>query len=73
MPRVVPDQRNKFESDELFKKLSQDVDVSRGFVARAHAGRSAYARSYPYTCTHAHVGGVRAVSCVCMYTCLRLS
>ena len=28
MPRVVPDQKTKFETDELFKKLSQDVDVS---------------------------------------------
>lgn len=27
MPRVVPEQKNKFESDELFKKLSQEVDV----------------------------------------------
>ena len=32
MPRVVPDQRNKFESDELFKKLSQDIDVGRSCV-----------------------------------------
>ena len=29
MPRVVPDQKNKYETDELFKKLSQDVDVSK--------------------------------------------
>lgn len=28
MPRVVADQKAKFESDELFKKLSQEVDVS---------------------------------------------
>ena len=28
MPRVVPDQKTKFETDEIFKKLSQDVDVS---------------------------------------------
>lgn len=27
MPRVVPDQRTKFETDELFKKLSQEMDV----------------------------------------------
>ncbi len=33
MPRVVPDQKTKFETDELFKKLSQDVDVyTRGLV-----------------------------------------
>ena len=34
MPRVVPDQKNKYETDELFKKLSQDVDVSRLSSAR---------------------------------------
>lgn len=28
MPRVVPDQKNKFESDELFKKLARDSEVS---------------------------------------------
>lgn len=27
MPRVVTDQKTKFETDELFKKLSQDMDV----------------------------------------------
>ena len=32
MPRVVPDQKNKYETDELFKKLSQDVDVKALFV-----------------------------------------
>lgn len=29
MPRVVPDQKSKFESDELFRKLSRDSEVSR--------------------------------------------
>ena len=37
MPRVVPDQRTKFETDELFKKLSQEMDVGiillNGFYA----------------------------------------
>ena len=28
MPRVVPDQKTKFETDELFKKLVQEMDVS---------------------------------------------
>lgn len=28
MPRVVPDQKNKFETDDLFKKLSRDSEVS---------------------------------------------
>ena len=27
MPRVVPDQKFKFESDELFRKLSRDSEV----------------------------------------------
>lgn len=27
MPRVVPDQKGKYETDELFKKLSQECDV----------------------------------------------
>lgn len=27
MPRVFPDQQKKFESDEVFKKLSQESDV----------------------------------------------
>lgn len=29
MPRVVPDQKNKFESDELFRRLSRESEVSR--------------------------------------------
>lgn len=28
MPRVVPDQRDKFDSDDLFRKLSRDGEVS---------------------------------------------
>ena len=28
MPRVVPDQKNKFESDELFRRLSRESEVS---------------------------------------------
>ena len=28
MPRVVPDQKTKYETDELFKKLCQDMDVN---------------------------------------------
>ena len=27
MPRVVPDQKNKFESDELFRRLSRESEV----------------------------------------------
>lgn len=29
MPRVVPDQKNKFESDELFRRLSRESEVSQ--------------------------------------------
>jgi Core binding factor beta subunit len=28
MPRVVPNQKEKFESDDLFRKLSRDSEVS---------------------------------------------
>jgi hypothetical protein len=28
MPRVVPDQKEKFESDDLFRKMSRDSEVS---------------------------------------------
>jgi hypothetical protein len=28
MPRVVANQRERFENDELFRKLSRDVEVS---------------------------------------------
>ncbi len=27
MPRVVPDQRSKFENDEMFRKLSRESEV----------------------------------------------
>ena len=27
MPRVVPDQKTKYETDDLFKKLSQEMEV----------------------------------------------
>lgn len=33
MPRVVPDQKSKFESDELFRRLSRESEVSE--VCRA--------------------------------------
>ena len=28
MPRVVPEQKTKFESDDLFRKLARDGEVS---------------------------------------------
>lgn len=31
MPRVVPDQKSKFESDELFRRLSRESEVSQRF------------------------------------------
>jgi hypothetical protein len=31
MPRVVPDQKSKFESDELFRRLSRESEVSHVF------------------------------------------
>lgn len=30
MPRVVPEQKSKFESDELFRRLSRECEVSNG-------------------------------------------
>lgn len=32
MPRVVPDQKSKFESDELFRRLSRESEVSNESV-----------------------------------------
>lgn len=32
MPRVVPDQKSKFESDELFRRLSRESEVSVIFL-----------------------------------------
>lgn len=34
MPRVVPDQKEKFETDDLFRKLSRDAEVS--FFLKKH-------------------------------------
>lgn len=32
MPKVVPDQKAKFESDELFRRLSRESEVSLVFL-----------------------------------------
>jgi len=32
MPRVVPDQREKFDNDELFRKLSRESEVSVWYI-----------------------------------------
>lgn len=40
MPRVFPDQQKKFESEEVFKKLSQDSDIKyTGFKDKPHEER----------------------------------
>ena len=31
MPRVVPEQKQRFENDELFRKLSRETEVIREF------------------------------------------
>ena len=35
MPRVVPDQREKFENDELFRRLSRETEVRRSYTYRS--------------------------------------
>lgn len=37
MPRVVPDQRSKFENEEFFRKLSRECEVRRSRGAEASA------------------------------------
>lgn len=37
MPRVVPDQRSKFENEEFFRKLSRECEVRRPGGAEASA------------------------------------
>lgn len=40
MPRVFPDQKNKFDSDDIFKKLSQESDVKyTGYKDKPHEER----------------------------------
>uniref|UniRef100_A0A8C6M6N9 Core-binding factor subunit beta n=1 Tax=Nothobranchius furzeri TaxID=105023 RepID=A0A8C6M6N9_NOTFU len=42
MPRVVPDQRNKFENEEFFRKLSRECEIKyTGFRDRPHEERQA--------------------------------
>lgn len=36
MPRVVPDQKSKFESDELFRRLSRESEVSKSHPVRKY-------------------------------------
>ncbi|XP_042556648.1 core-binding factor subunit beta isoform X6 [Dipodomys spectabilis] len=40
MPRVVPDQRSKFENEEFFRKLSRECEIKyTGFRDRPHEER----------------------------------
>ncbi|CAH1780530.1 unnamed protein product [Owenia fusiformis] len=42
MPRVVPDQRSKFENDEFFRKLSRESEIRfTGYKDRPHHERQA--------------------------------
>uniref|UniRef100_A0A8C9T872 Core-binding factor subunit beta n=1 Tax=Scleropages formosus TaxID=113540 RepID=A0A8C9T872_SCLFO len=42
MPRVVPDQRSKFENEEFFRKLSRECEIRyTGFRDRPHEERQA--------------------------------
>ena len=42
MPRVVPDQREKFENDELFRKLSRVAEVCNCDFYRQKTDKSMY-------------------------------
>lgn len=45
MPRVVPDQRSKFENEEFFRKLSRECEVRRAGGAEAAARPREWARA----------------------------
>lgn len=34
MPRVVPDQKSKFDSDELFRRLGRESEVSQNVASK---------------------------------------
>lgn len=36
MPRVVPDQKSRFESDELFRRLSRESEVSINNIGKCN-------------------------------------
>ncbi|KAF0770631.1 protein big brother-like [Aphis craccivora] len=53
MPRVVPDQKNKFETDELFRRLSRESDVRyTGYRDRPHEERQS---RFQIGCREGHV------------------
>ena len=57
MPRVVPDQKTKFESDELFRRLARETEVSTH--TRTHTHIHTYVHTHArthnvHTHTHTH-------------------
>ena len=59
MPRVVPDQKDKFENDDLFRRLRRESEVRR-----VEAGL------LPYVLLDiASLSNWRAVSCGCSCVC----
>ncbi|XP_025412850.1 protein big brother-like isoform X2 [Sipha flava] len=53
MPRVVPDQKGKFESDELFRRLSRESDIRyTGYRDRPHEERQS---RFQIGCREGHV------------------
>ena len=46
MPRVVPDQKSKFENDEHFRRLSRECEVSSVYI---------YLRSCCFVSTFLHI------------------
>jgi hypothetical protein len=46
MPRVVPDQKSKFESDELFRRLSRESEVSHVCCVTSAAILCRFAKKY---------------------------
>lgn len=42
MPRVVPEQKSKFESDELFRRLGRESEVRNRTVRRFPKGKTPY-------------------------------
>ncbi|KAL4135083.1 hypothetical protein QTP88_006739 [Uroleucon formosanum] len=60
MPRVVPDQKNKFETDELFRRLSRESDVRyTGYRDRPHEERQS---RFQIGCREGHVDIVHILS-----------
>lgn len=54
MPRVVPDQKSKFESDELFRRLGRESEVSS--IPRRYTSFEEFAKD-DTVCTRRHTTG----------------